>query len=358
MIDMRRIVLMLLGGLLVTGVAFPDIIASKIYVEKNPKPNMTEKYVPLKLVKTIGPEITSDVLLYKPIDLTLDNEGNLYVFDRLQHRIIKLDQSLKFVRYIGRDGKGPGEFTKNRFSPVFINVGLDNKLYCSDGAAFKILVFDLKGNYITDYRINRAMIHKPVVDKNGRLYLFSGDDQTLLAKDQLGETIFELPIRAKDIYSTLFVRQNVFQNYFDLFLSSSFLETGDLLLYFSSSSKVFNVIGDKISRNYRVLPKDRLNEYKQSVQKLGTKSKVVLPLFARIVPDGDNKGLYYLAGARSKEHNRSLLYQLSLDGKLQKTYYVERHGESGAIWFMAKKNNMFYAKRSGDEVVEIYKEEE
>ena len=154
---MRRIFLTLLCGLLVTGAVFPDIIASKIYVEKNPKPNMTEKYVPLIKVTTVGTEVSRDVFIYKPLDLTLDKEGNLYVFDRGQHRIVKLDKELKFVSMIGRDGQGPGEFNKNPASPVFINVGPDNNLYCNDFVAQKIIVFDAKFTLKKVYLLNDTL---------------------------------------------------------------------------------------------------------------------------------------------------------------------------------------------------------
>jgi hypothetical protein len=355
---MRRIFLLVLYGLFLTGSVRADIIASKIYVEKNPIPNMEEKYVPLKLVKTIGPEITSEVFLYKPQTLTVDQEGNLYVFDRGQHRIIQFDKNQEFVRFIGRDGQGPGEFVKAPGAGVFINAGIDNKLYCYDTAGFKIMVFDTKGNYITEYRTSGVQFHAPIVNGKGQLYFFSGNDNVIEAKSQNGETLFNVPVDAKEVYSFLFHKQYVHQNNFDGFLNSSFLVSGNLLLYFSNSCTMLVVSGKNNMKKYRILPKDLLADYKRRLKTLIEKEKFNLTPFSSIIPDGDVEGIYYLPYVINTSTNRSVLYKMNLEGELQKTYFIEYEKDSGALWVMAKKNNMFFAKKFGDEVIRIFKEEE
>ncbi len=355
---MKRIFVFLTCALLLCGVVSAEIIASKIYVDPNPTPNMTETYVPLKLVKTIGPEISPDVFIYRPLSLTLDKEGNLYVFDRAQHRIVQLDKDLKFVRFIGRDGQGPGEFVKAPGAAVFINVGLDNKLYCNDTAAFKTLVFDTNGKYITDYRNPGVIYCKPTVDKNGQLYFFSGNDHEMEAKNQDGKSILKIPVNPKGFYSTLFYRQTLRRNSFDSFFYSSFVDPGNLLLCFSNSSTMLNVSGKKIVQKYRILPKDLLLDYKEQAKKVAEAKLGKLALFSRIIPDGDVSGIYYLPSIVNYSTNRSVLYQMNLEGELQNAYYFDYGKNPSMLWFLAKKNDCFYARKAGDEVIQVYKEEE
>ncbi len=355
---MKRIFVFFVYAFFLCNIIYSEFIVSKTYLDADPKSNMTETYVQLKEVSTIGPEITPEVFIYKPVSLTFDNEGNLYVFDRGQHKIIQLDKKLKFVRMIGRDGQGPGEFLKNPNSPVYIHVGPDKKLYCNDVSALKIIVFDLKGNYITDYQTPEMLFGKPVVDGKGQLYFFSGNDREIKAKSQEGETIFKISVKAKDVYSVLFSSRNLDQHDYRVFFKSSFLDPGRLSLYFSNSSTMLNVSGGKIVGNYRILPKDRLAEYKKDIKKFSKEKKFIIPFFDRIVPDGDLSGVYYLSQTRNKMTNRSLLYQMSLNGELKKTLYIDYDKTPGAILIWAKKNNFFYAKKTREEVIEIYKEEE
>lgn len=48
-------------------------------------------------------------------ELAFDGDGNLYVLDRGNHRVVVFDRSGAFVREFGRRGQGPGEF-QNPFS--------------------------------------------------------------------------------------------------------------------------------------------------------------------------------------------------------------------------------------------------
>ena len=148
-----------------------QIIPTKTYVQDDPKPNMTEKYAPLKLMKVVGPEIAPDVFIYKPTSLTVDREGNLYIFDQAQHQIFKLDKNLKFIRTIGRDGQGPGEFSAGM---GMIKIGPDNKLYVNDTWAQKVTVFDTNGKYINDHPVQGMFWGKSTVDNNGNIYFFKG----------------------------------------------------------------------------------------------------------------------------------------------------------------------------------------
>ena len=51
-----------------------------------------------------------DIYFESPIDLTFDTENNIYVCDYQAHNIKVFDSSGKFMKTIGREGQGPGEF--------------------------------------------------------------------------------------------------------------------------------------------------------------------------------------------------------------------------------------------------------
>ena len=68
-------------------------------------------------------------------DLAVDNEGNVWVADTLNHRVVKFDSDGNFLRNIGinRRGRGKGEFTK----PVTLAVLMDGTVLVKDASQFK-----------------------------------------------------------------------------------------------------------------------------------------------------------------------------------------------------------------------------
>ncbi len=346
----------LICAVLMCRIVSAQIVPAKTYLSPDPKPNMKEKYVPLKLIETIGPEIGPDIFIFKPQSVTLDRDGNLYVFDRAQHQVVKMDKNLKFISAFGGKGQGPGEF--NPFPGlVFITVGPDNKLYCNDTSAQKIIVFDLDGKYITDYKTPFTLLREPTVDKNGQIYFFSGNDKEITASNQQGKKILNIPLKAKEAYSFLFQKQQLQDGKMARFFTGAFMDSGDLLLYFATSSLMLNVLDNKITAKYRILPEELLQGYNTYINEmLETNKGANMPLFQTIIPDGDTEGVYYLPHIVNYSNNRGLLYQMNLNGDMQKTYYVDYKTAPKMVWFQAKKNGLFYARITGDAVIGIFKE--
>ena len=354
---MKRLLGILFCLAILSNLIAAQIIPSKTYLIKNPKPNMKERYTPLKLVKIIGPEIGPNVFLYDPRSLTFDRRGNLYIFDRAYGKIVKLDNNLKFVRFIGNEGHGPGEFPQGR-SEVFIHVGPNQKLYANDTMAKKLTVFDLEGRYLADYPLLGNLLQKPTVDKNGNIYFFSGNDRALKAVNQNGETIWRVPLNSKEVYSFLFQKQYLHQKKLSRFFIHSYLQPDHVLLYFANSSTMLNVKNNKIARKYRILPEELLQDYRTSIEKISKKNKYFcFQLFSSIVPDQDNEGIYYLPFVSNETMNRSLLYKMNLKGELLETLYVDYKKNPTYTWFEAKKDGLYYANITGKQAIGIFKEE-
>jgi hypothetical protein len=110
-----------------------------------------------------GPE---EYLLNRPFDLKIDDQGNFYIYDARDCHILVYDDSGKYVRTIGRKGKGPGEFE----SLVYFDFLSDGRVFVNDGMNQRISIFDKEGNPLRDFRLEgsyRGML----IDSSDRVYL-------------------------------------------------------------------------------------------------------------------------------------------------------------------------------------------
>jgi len=99
--------------------------------------------VVLELVNKIGgfDETDENYLLYRPMDVTIDRDGNIYILDSGNFTIKKYDKNGKFITAIGRKGRGPGEFQY----PISIDLDKNNYIYVNDSGNNRIEIFDDNG---------------------------------------------------------------------------------------------------------------------------------------------------------------------------------------------------------------------
>lgn len=121
-----------------------------------------------------------DVALDDPRDLFVDCDGNVYIVDAGNNRVIVLDQNYKLSFYIDEfinDQGIPDGFTKP--SGVFAN---EKQIYVCDTDANRLVVFDREGNFEkilakpTSALFGEDSIYKPVavaVDQYDRIYVIS-----------------------------------------------------------------------------------------------------------------------------------------------------------------------------------------
>jgi len=115
---------------------------------------------------SIGEEKGEDpYILNQPIDLKVDDEGNIYVLDWGETRIQVYDSQGKYLRTIGRKGQGPGDFD----TPCFFALSSDGKIFLMDGRNQRVSIFDTRGNYLSSFRIE-GFHYEMKTDAQNRLY--------------------------------------------------------------------------------------------------------------------------------------------------------------------------------------------
>jgi hypothetical protein len=123
-----------------------------IYGSANAEKSLKEIYQTGKV--RFVPEITidesalpEDVFFLGYGDIVVDDAGSVYVLDSKARHIKKFDAAGKFLKLIGREGQGPGEFTR----PSKLVCSRD-KLVAWDMMGFRFSLFSLEGEPIKSVR--------------------------------------------------------------------------------------------------------------------------------------------------------------------------------------------------------------
>jgi hypothetical protein len=176
---MRRAILIILVGvsiLFLSGTqskwkGSKKIINGVVHMH-NPKKGLwqNKKEIVIEEVLSIGVEgDDEDYLLAFPLNVTTDNSHNIYISDLTDDCIKVYDKQGRFLRRIGREGQGPGEFMQLEFG---MDITYDNKLIVSqEYQSFhnKISIFELNGEFIHSFNITDIGTH----------HIFGGDDGKL-----------------------------------------------------------------------------------------------------------------------------------------------------------------------------------
>lgn len=107
--------------------------------------------VKLELVRTIGGLDADENLSFNaPYDIVLDSAGNMYILDTGNNRIQKLDPQGKFIKTIGRQGQGPGEF-QGAFS---LDIDEQDNLFVFDVRNMRIQVLSSEGRSLSTVKFD------------------------------------------------------------------------------------------------------------------------------------------------------------------------------------------------------------
>jgi sugar lactone lactonase YvrE len=82
-----------------------------------------------------------------PDDQVFDSQGNMYVADSGNGRIVKLSADGEYQAEWGKKGKGPGEFA----TAHGLAIDSQDRIYVADRGNKRIQVFDTSGTHLADW---------------------------------------------------------------------------------------------------------------------------------------------------------------------------------------------------------------
>ncbi len=94
-----------------------------------------------EVVKTFGSTGEPEKMLSRPVNLSFDNEGYLYVSDAGRFQVVKFDRDGHFIRVFGKLGTNVGHFGR----PRGVALDREGRLYAVDASFYNVQIFSKKG---------------------------------------------------------------------------------------------------------------------------------------------------------------------------------------------------------------------
>ncbi len=108
----------------------------------------------------IGLEGPEEQLFFRPTNLILDGDGNVYVPDGSQHSILVFESDGDFLRSIGGEGQGPGEIT------------MPDQVYLAWNG--EVVVPDMMNQRTTYFSRNGEFLRSESMGGGGNIMIFTG----------------------------------------------------------------------------------------------------------------------------------------------------------------------------------------
>jgi len=140
------------------------------FVKNSPKGIWQEKKkLVLKEMLSIGVrEGDQNLMFHEPMDLEVDENGNIYVLEKGNYRIQKFDKNGKFIVTIGKKGQGPGEILDS----FDIELDNDGNILVFDLGNGRVSKFDSNGLFISSFK-PKCEVFKGAIDNEGNIYFYS-----------------------------------------------------------------------------------------------------------------------------------------------------------------------------------------
>ncbi len=131
-----------------------EIVNNVELVHNFEQPLYPEKTVTFEEEVTFGEENESgEVHLYMPGRYTVGGNGSVYISDRGDRAIKEYDSSGKYVRTIGKEGQGPGEFQ----GIADLQILPDGRLIVLDFKSNRLSIFNPEGKFLTSSNLPHSM---------------------------------------------------------------------------------------------------------------------------------------------------------------------------------------------------------
>jgi sugar lactone lactonase YvrE len=125
----------------------------------------------------------------QPTDLALDPQGNIFLVDGVNNRIVAVDRNGRWKFEFGSEGDGKGQFRL----PVGIDISDSGKVFIADTGNHRIQVFDLEGRFLYMFTVKTGPGEVPAnpVDVaasklNNLLYIADNDNHKIKVYKQNG----------------------------------------------------------------------------------------------------------------------------------------------------------------------------
>jgi len=119
--------------------------------------------VKLRVEKSFPDEKDDKVFMSYPINLDMDESGNIYISDQYLSSLLKFSPSGEWLASISKPGHGPGEFT-NQTEIRYYN----GKIYINDQANRRIQWMTPEGRYLGEFKV--IEIPKRFTLHQGKIY--------------------------------------------------------------------------------------------------------------------------------------------------------------------------------------------
>lgn len=130
----------------------------------------------------------------QPSDISLGPNGDIYLVDGVNHRIIVMDRSGKHKFTFGKNGSDPGEL----HYPLGIDVAADGRVFVADSGNHRIQVFGLNGEFRLQFPVKAGPgdnMSDPVdvlVSKlKNYVYVSDNDNHKIKVYQDNGQFVFE-----------------------------------------------------------------------------------------------------------------------------------------------------------------------
>jgi len=123
--------------------------------------------IQLKLVgKFGGLDVPEEQFFNIPVDITISKEGLIYILDSRDKNIKIFHKDGNFIKCIGREGSGPGDFKR----PWIIKL-IEDSLYVVDTGNRRIQILNKDGEYQRSFRVPVDFGQGMALDLKGNVYL-------------------------------------------------------------------------------------------------------------------------------------------------------------------------------------------
>jgi hypothetical protein len=169
------------------------------FVENKGKPLYRTAKIKLLAHFTINGEEAKfeDALLDKVQDVVISDDGNIYVSDGGNARIVVFDSTGRFIKAFGREGGGPGEF----LNLTRLAIDEHNLLYAIDTKSRKISLFTIGGKFIRSFAV-KEMAFRFSVKNSANVFLslasFLSQDGFIAQYDTSGAKMKTFGIKLAD----------------------------------------------------------------------------------------------------------------------------------------------------------------